>query len=310
MKKLITKILLLSTLLFGVISCNNNNNTAFDPFDPKNSDSKNFDSISLESKSTEEGIKLTLRMLPTDIVVEGWINFIERNSGIETDTDTGIKFEGMDIDGFNENKEITLLFPYTKRGEEYKFRVQCFIENVVSGDKRYIDKVFSPITAKYTTPYSIDLSSVKNSEITPTFSPMPVWCNCNGDETVEGYELKVEAPGYDDFVSSCGKTAWLKFVFCKGYVDYTGPNYFYWWPKNPHSPANNIMYLFEGQEHYNDESWEYKEYNDITDLKNNYKAKDDENASVWGALVIAYWNENGQEFSYQRESGVQKINWN
>lgn len=123
MKKLITKILLLSTLLFGVISCNNNSNTAFDPFDPKN-----FDSISLESESTNRGIKLTLRMLPTDIVVDGLINVIERNSGI--------KFEGMDIAGFNENKVITLWFPYTEKGEEYKFSVQCNIEKVVSGEER------------------------------------------------------------------------------------------------------------------------------------------------------------------------------
>ena len=83
-------------MLFGVISCNNNNNTAFDPFDPKN-----FNSISLESESTNEGIKLTLRMLPNDIIVDGWINVIERNSGI--------KFENMDITGFNENKEITFI---------------------------------------------------------------------------------------------------------------------------------------------------------------------------------------------------------
>ena len=60
------------------------------------------------------------------------------------------------------------------------------------------------------------------------------------------------------------------------------------------------MYLFEGQEHYG---------YDITDLKNNYKAKDDENASVWGALVIAYWVENGQQFSYQRDTGVVEISW-
>ena len=200
MKKLITKILLLPTLLFGVISCNNNNNTAFDPFDPKN-----FDSISLESKSTNRGIELTFRMLPTDIVDEGWINVIERNSGIETDWDTGIKFEGFNIAEFNEKKEITLLFPYTEKGEEYKFRVQCNIKKVVSGDKRYIDKVFSPITAKYTTAYSINLNSVKNSEIVPTISVGYPYCNCNGGETVEGYKLQVEAPGYDDFVSSCGK---------------------------------------------------------------------------------------------------------
>ena len=89
MKKLITKILLLSTLLFGVISCNNSSNIAFDPFDPKN-----FDSISLESESTDNGIILTLRMLPTDIIVEGWINVIERNSGI--------KFEGMDMNTLKE----------------------------------------------------------------------------------------------------------------------------------------------------------------------------------------------------------------
>lgn len=291
MKKLITKILLLSTLLFGVISCNNNNNTAFDPFDPKN-----FDSISLESESTEEGIKLTFRMLPTDIVDEGWINVIERNSGIETDWDTGIKFEGFNITEFNEKKEITLLFPYTEKGEEYKFRVQCNIKKVVSGDKRYIDKVFSPITAKYTTAYSINLNSVKNSSITSSsFQSMPVWCDCNGDKTVEGYKLQVEAPGYDDFASSCGKEdAKWEAVFCKGYVDYSGPNSFYWWPKNPHSPADNIMYLFEGSVHNG------KEYNDITDLKNNYD-------SVWGALVIARWKENGQEFSYTRKTGVIEI---
>lgn len=293
MKKLITKILLLSTLLFEVISCNNNNNTAFDPFDPKK-----FNSISLETESTEEGIILTLRLLPNDYIADDWINVIERNSGI--------KFEGIDIAGFNENKEITLFFPYTKKGEEYKFSVQCDIEKVVSGDKRNFYKVFSPITAEYTTGYSINLNSVKNSSITSSFQPMSVWCNCNGGETVKGIELKVEAPGYEKFVSSCGKTAWWEVVFCKGYVDYSGPNYFYWWPKNPHSPADadNIMYLFEGSEHNG------KEYNDITDLKNNYKARDDENASVWGAFVIAYWNENGQEFAYRRESGVQKINWN
>lgn len=299
MKKLITKILLLSTLLFGVISCNNNNNTAFDPFDPKN-----FDSISLESESTEEGIKLTFRMLPTDIVDEGWINVIERNSGIETDWDTGIKFEGFNIAEFNEKKEISLLFPYTEKGEEYKFRVQCNIKKVVSGDKIYIDKVFSPITAKYTTPYSIDLSSVKDSPIdTSVIYPCDVWCDCNDGETVKGYKLQVEAPGYDDFASSCGKEdAKWEAVFCKGYVDYSGPNSFYW-AKNPHSPADNIMYLFEGQEHYGNE------YNDITDLKNNYKAKDDENAFVWGALVIAYWDENGQQFSYQRDTGVIETPW-
>lgn len=297
MKKLITKILLLSTLLFGVISCNNNNNTAFDPFDPKN-----FDSISLESESTEEGIKLTFRMLPTDIVDEGWINVIERNSGIETDWDTGIKFEGFNIAEFNEKKEITLLFPYTEKGEEYKFRVQCNIKKVVSGDKIYIDKVFSPITAKYTTPYSIDLSSVKDSPIdTSVIYPCDVWCDCNDGETVKGYKLQVEAPGYDDFASSCGKEdAKWEAVFCKGYVDYSGPNSFYWWPKNPHSPANNIMYFFEGQVHYDNGSYSYKEYNDITDLKNNYD-------SVWGALVITKWKENGQEFSYQRETGKIEI---
>lgn len=290
MKKLITKILLLSTLLFGVISCNNNNNTAFDPFDPKN-----FNSISLETESTNIGIKLTLRMLPNDIIVDNWINVIERNSGI--------KFEGMDIAGFNENKEITLLFPYTKSGEEYKFSVQCNIAKVDDIDnKREFKKEFSPVTAEYTTAYSIDLSSVKNSEIVSTSSVDYLYCNCNGGKTEEVYELKVEAPGYDDFVSSCGKTAWLNVVFCKGYVDYSGPNYFYWWPKNPHA-HDNIMYLFEGQEH------DGKEYNDITDLKNNYKAKDDENASVWGALVIANWDENGQQFSYERNTGVQKINW-
>lgn len=292
MKKLITKILLLSTFLFGVISCNNNNNTAFDPFDPKN-----FDSISLESESTDNGIILTLRMLPTDIVVDGWINVIERNSGI--------KFEGMydRIGILNENKEITLWFPYTEKGVEYKFSVQCNIEKVVSGDKRSFYKEFSPITAKYTTPYSIDLSSVKNSSIeTSAIFPCDVWCDCNGGETVKGVELKVEAPGYDNFVSSCGKTAWWKVVFCKGYVDYSGPNYFYW-GTNPHA-HDNIMYLFEGSVHYGEE------YNDITDLKNNYKAKDDENAFVWGALVIANWNENGQQFSYERNTGVQKINWN
>lgn len=292
MKKLITKILLLSTLLFGVISCNNNSNTAFDPFDPKN-----FDSISLETESTGEGIKLTLRMLPNDIVVDGWINVIERNSGI--------KFEVNDrIGKFNEMKEITLFFPYTKKGEEYKFSVQCNIEKVVSGDKRNFYKEFSPITAEYTTSYSINLNSVKNSRIKASSTlPCFVWCNCNGGETVEGVELKVEAPDYDDFVSSCGKTASWDIVFCKGYVDYSGPNSFYWWPKNPHS-EKNIMYLFEGSVHNG------KEYNDITDLKNNYKARDDENASVWGALVIAYWNENGQQFSYERNTGVQKINWN
>lgn len=295
MKKLITKILLLSTLLFGVISCNNNNNTAFDPFDPKN-----FNSISLETESTNIGIKLTLRMLPNDIIVDDWINVIERNSGI--------KFEGMGgqggrIEKFNENKEITLLFPYTKNGEEYKFSVQCNIAKVDDIDnKREFKKEFSPVTAEYTTPYSIDLSSVKNSEITPTISVGFTSCDCNGDKTVEGVELKVEAPGYDEFFSSCGKTAWLNVVFCKGYVDYSGPNYFYW-GKNPHSDEKNIMYLFEGQEHYG------KEYNDITDLKNNYKAKDDENASVWGALVIANWDENGQKFSYERNTGVQKIYW-
>lgn len=297
MKKLITKILLLSTLLFGVISCNNNNNTAFDPFDPKN-----FDSISLESESTEEGIKLTLRMLPTDIIVDNWINVIEINSGI--------KFEGMGgqggrIDEFNENKEISLLFPYTERGEEYKFFVQCNIAKVgdISGDKRAFKKEFSPITAEYTTGYSINLNSVKNSSITPSFQLMSVWCNCNGGETVEGYRLQVVAPGYDEFVASCGKTARWNVVFCKGYVDYSGPNYFYW-GKNPHSYENNKMYLFEGSVH------DGKEYNDITDLKNNYKAKDDENASVWGALVIAYWDENGQQFSYQRDTGVKKVYWN
>ena len=296
MKKLITKILLLSTLLFGVISCNNSSNIAFDPFDPKN-----FDSISLESESTNRGIKLTLRMLPTDIIVDGRINVIERNSGI--------KFEGIDIAGFNENKEITLWFPYTEKGEEYKFSVQCNIEKVVSGEKRGFYKEFSPITAKYTTPYSINLNSVKNSPIdTSAIFPWNVWCGCYGDNFVEGYRLQVVAPGYEEFVSSYGKTktASWNVVFCKGYVDYSGPNYFYWWPKNPHSPAdaNNIMYLFEGQVHNG------KEYKDITDLKNNYKAKDDENASVWGALVIAYWYENGQEFSYERNTGVQKINWN
>lgn len=294
MKKLITKILLLSTLLFGVISCNNNNNTVFDPFDPKN-----FDSISLESESTNRGIKLTLRMLPTDIIVEGWINIIERNSGIETEFKSGIKFEVDDrIGEFNENKEITLLFPYTKKGEEYKFSVECNIEKVVSGDKRYFKKEFSPITAKYTTPYSIDLGSVKNSSITSSFLPWAVWCNCYGDNQVEGYRLQVVAPGYDEFVSSCGKSAWWDVVFCKGYADYSGPSYFYWWPKNPHSPANNIMYFFEGQVHYDNGS--YKEYNDITDLKNNYD-------SVWGALVIAKWYENGQEFSYLRDTGAIEI---
>lgn len=292
MKKLITKILLLSTLLFGVISCNNNNNTAFDPFDPKN-----FNSISLETESTEEGIELTLRLLPNDIIVDDWINVIERNSGI--------KFEGMyaRIAGFNENKEITLLFPYTEKGEEYKFSVQCNIAKVDDIDnKREFKKEFSPVTAEYTTAYSINLNSVKNSEITPTSSVGYPYCDCNGGETVEGVELKVEAPGYDEFFSSCGKTALLNVVFCKGYVDYSGPNYFYW-GKNPHSSEKNKMYLFEGQVHNG------KEYNDITDLKNNYKAKDDENASVWGALVIANWDENGQQFSYQRDTGVQKIYW-
>lgn len=298
MKKLITKILLLSTLLFGVISCNNNNNTAFDPFDPENSGS-----ISLESESTEEGIILTLSMLPIDKIVDGWINVIERNSGI--------KFEvGGRIDEFNENKVITLFFPYTKKGKEYKFSVQCNIAKVgdISGDKREFYKEFSPITAEYTTPYSINLNSVKNSSITSSFDPWSVWCNCNGGETVEGYRLQVVAPGYDEFVASCGKTARWEVVFCKGYVDYTGPNYFYWWPKNPHS-EKNIMYFFEGQVHYDNASREYKEYNDITDLKNNYKV-DDENASVWGALVTAYWNENGQEFSYERNTGVKKVYWN
>ena len=291
MKKLITKILLLSTLLFGVISCNNNNNTAFDPFDPKN-----FDSISLESESTDNGIILTLRMLPTDIVVDGWIDVIERNSGI--------KFEGMGgrINGFNENKVITLWFPYTKKGEEYKFSVQCNIEKVVSGDRRYFAKEFSPVTAKYTTGRSIDLSYVKNSQITPTISVDYLSCNCDGGKTEEVYELKVEAPGYDNFVSSCGKTAWWDVIFCKGYVDYSGPNYFYW-GKNPHSFVNNKMYVFEGQVHNG------TEYKDITDLKNNYKAKDDENAFVWGALVIAYWDENGQQFSYQRDTGVIETPW-
>lgn len=298
MKKLITKILLLSTLLFGVISCNNNSNTAFDPFDPKN-----FDSISLESESTNRGIKLTLRMLPNDIIVDGRINVIERNSGI--------KFEGIDIAGFNENKEITLWFPYTEKGEEYKFSVQCNIEKVVSGEKRGFAKEFSPITAKYTTRYSIDLDPVKDSSITSSFAPWYVWCNCYGDNQVEGYRLQVVAPGYDEFVSSCGKSAWWDAVFCKGYVDYSGPNYFYWWPKNPHSTDHNIMYLFEGKVHIDkDDASKYKEYNDITDLKNNYKARDDENASVWGALVLAKWYENGQEFSYLRDTGVQKINWN
>ncbi len=283
MKKLITKILLLSTLSFGVISCNNSN-TAFD--------SKNLNSISLESESTDKGINLTLRMLPNDNIVDGWIDVIEENSGI--------KFEGTRdrIPGFNASKEITLCFPYTKKGEEYKFSVRC---NIAKVGEFY--KEFLPITAEYTTGYSIDLGPVKNSEITPTFSSMPVWCNCNGDEMVEGYELKVEASGYDDFVASCGKEAWWNAVFCKGYVDYTGPYYFYW-GKNPHSSDPNIMYLFEEQVH-ND-----KEYNDITDLKNNYKAKDDENASVWGALVIANWKENGQHFSYQRDTGVQKKYWN
>lgn len=290
MKKLITKILLLSTLLFGVISCNNNNNTAFDPFDPKN-----FNSISLETESTNIGIKLTLRLLPNDIIVDGWINVIERNSGI--------KFENMDIAGFNENKEITLLFPYTKNGEEYKFSVQCNIAKVDDiGNKREFKKEFSPVTAEYTTAYSIDLSSVKNSEITPTISVDYLHCDCDGGKTEEVYELKVEAPGYDNFVSSCGKTARWNVVFCKGYVDYSGPNSFYW-AKNPHSPADNIMYLFEGQLHYGNE------YNDITDLKNNYKAKDDETAFVWGALVIAYWDENGQQFSYQRDTGVIETPW-
>lgn len=171
--------------------------------------------------------------------------------------------------------------------------------------KRGFAKEFSPITAEYTTSYSINLDSVKNSSITPSFLPWAVWCNCYGDNQVKGYRLQVEAPGYDDFVSSYGKTktASWNVVFCKGYVDYSGPNYFYW-GKNPHSSEKNKMYLFEGQEHYG------MEYNDITDLKNNYKAKDDENASVWGALVIAYWDENGQEFSYERNTGVQKINWN
>lgn len=285
MKKLITKILLLSTLLFGVISCNNNNNTAFDPFDPKN-----FNSISLESESTNEGIKLTLRLLPNDIIVDGWINVIERNSGI--------KFENMDITGFNENKEITLLFPYTRKGEEYKLSVQCNIAKVDDiGNKREFRKEFSPITAEYTTAYSIDLSSVKNSSIdTSAIFPCDVLCDCNGGKTVKGVELKVEASGYDTFVASCAKTAWWKVVFCKGYVDYSGPNYFYW-GTNPHSPDHNIMYLFEGSEHYGNE------YNDITDLKDNYD-------SVWGALVIANWYENGQQFSYQRDTGVIEIVWN
>ena len=267
-----------------MISCNNNNNTAFDPFDPKN-----FDSISLESESTDNGIILTLRLLPTDIVVDGWINVIERNSGI--------KFENMDIAGFNENKEITLLFPYTKNGEEYKFSVQCNIAKVDDiGNKREFKKEFSPITAKYTTGRSIDLSYVKNSEITPTISVHDLYCDCDGGKTEEVYELKVEAPGYDNFVSSCGKTAWWDVIFCKGYVDYSGPNHFYW-GKNPHSFYNNKMYVFEGQVHNGNE------YNDITDLKNDYD-------SVWGALVIAYWDENGQQFSYQRDTGVIEIDWN
>ena len=121
MKKLITKILLLSTLLFGVISCNNNNNTAFDPFDLKNFVSI-YESEYITAESTEEGIKIKITLKDGEDFNYEW-------SGIR-ETTTQLKY-GFKEDMKQPDGSFEFYFPFVEKDTFYVF---AFDGEVINGD--------------------------------------------------------------------------------------------------------------------------------------------------------------------------------